>query len=298
MARQQRSAHIEPPLVKIPGEICQRLRCVAETVEEKHPHRIAGAQVDWTRALNYVCYRNRSERGLLRVGTLRASRLPGNGKRRLFIELRCMKAGCQLLGINNKARPRPRRHPTAHHPAQRQGDGFPGCPYHLAKQSMVGRVEAERGIVHHKPGILAQTHEDRSEPILHIQRCELLKACEQHASLRHDLTNQRDRVGWLLPEQGSELLCPQMQGLDPIGGLGIGDVHAARGEPLGTEGLPGHCHSTDKASPALHGTSEYHVPMQHYEDPVGGRTTTVHLKAARPVCFCAKLGRRDSLAER
>ncbi len=78
MPREERSAHVEVPLVKIPGELCESLRCVAEPVEKEHSPRIAGAQVDWSSALDYVCYRNRSGCEVLLVSTLCAGRLPGH----------------------------------------------------------------------------------------------------------------------------------------------------------------------------------------------------------------------------
>jgi hypothetical protein len=33
VARKQRSAHVDIPLVEMPSEVGQRLRCIAETVE-------------------------------------------------------------------------------------------------------------------------------------------------------------------------------------------------------------------------------------------------------------------------
>ena len=45
MAWEQGDANVERPLVQVPGEVCQRLRCVAETVQEKNPPLVAGAQI-------------------------------------------------------------------------------------------------------------------------------------------------------------------------------------------------------------------------------------------------------------
>jgi len=132
VARKQRSAHIKAALVKVPGEVAKRLWGVAEPMNEEYSPRVAGPQVNRTCTFNYVCYRNRSKFELLLLWVLRSSRLPGQRQWCLLVVPRRMKAGCQLLGINNKARTGPCRHPTAHHPTERQGYGLSSGAHHLA----------------------------------------------------------------------------------------------------------------------------------------------------------------------
>jgi hypothetical protein len=56
MPWQERNTHVKISPGQIPGEICERLRRITETVQEQDRPRVAGAQVDWACAWNNVCY--------------------------------------------------------------------------------------------------------------------------------------------------------------------------------------------------------------------------------------------------
>lgn len=56
MPRQERDTNVKSVLVQVPSQICERLRSVTEPVQEKNRLGVSGAQVDRTRAGNYVFY--------------------------------------------------------------------------------------------------------------------------------------------------------------------------------------------------------------------------------------------------
>ena len=127
--------------------------------------------------------------------------------------------------------------------------------------------------------IAAQVCQCRHQPLVDIQRCELVQLLEQVGALRHDLRQQRNGLRGSLANERAELCPTQEECPRFLRRAGIGDVGAVGRQAFASERLARRGNYGNESTSDFDLVPQYDVTLEHDENAVSRRTTLIKLES-------------------